>query len=394
VGIAAALCPADADACSPPPGDGIQVGILANGETLHRDGAVLIYVTDFDLDATDAATDMTIVVTLDEQEVAGTVEVLDILGEASSWEHNALAVWRPDAEFVPAEDYHVTVAYEDVWEGGTIVAGGFFDVVDDVAPSLESITASVSEEIEPGHVLQPFGDRICCTREDSCGDYADCVTEQERETIRIRGDYDLGGAAGQYTLIRLFSGVDGAADERGLHVLPGEVLLDGYRATFNEVVGSYCVAFEAVDVLHGATVLSNVACVDAPDDLVLEEAPFDVETWAQGCIEDPFWEETGEPYGDDGETDGDTDSDTDGGSDSDSDGGDSGPDSGGGSDTDGDSGAGTESGGGPDSDSDTDGGVGASDGGGGCRVQSDDAPAAWALLAFLGLGGLLVRRRR
>ena len=394
-----ALNPADADACSPPPNDGLEIGINSNGAELHRDGAIVLNVSDYDLDGSDAADEMTITVTLGEEELTGSVEILDILGGPSSWEHNVIALWRPDVEFAPGE-YDISILHEDVWEGGTASVSGSFTVLDELAPVLQSVTASVSEEITTGQPPRYFGERICCTNEDSCGAYTDCVSENQRESLQIRGDYDLGGADGQYTLVRLFSGLDGTADVPGFRVLPGDALADGYRPTFNQAFGSYCVAFEAVDVLHGATILSDVACIDAPADLVLEETPYDVETWAEGCLDDPVWEETGEPWipggetdgESDSDTDGDSDSDTDGGSDSDSDGG-SDSDSDGGSDSDSDSVGGSDTDGGPDSDSDSDGGAGASGGGGGCSVNGGPMPP-WALIGLFGFGGMLARRRR
>ncbi len=402
-----ALNPADADACSPPPNDGLEIGINSTGAQLHRDGAIVLSVSDYDLDGSDAADEMTITVQRGEQDVTGSVEILDILGGPSTWEHNVIALWRPDVEFAPG-DYSINISHEDVWEGGTTTVTGSFSVLDEAAPVLQSVTASVSEEITTGQPPRYFGERICCTNEDSCGAYTDCVSENQRESLQIRGDYDLGGADSQYTLVRLFSGLDGTADIPGFRVMPGASLADGYRPTFNQPFGSYCVAFEAVDVLHGATILSDVACIDAPADLVLEETPYDVEAWAESCLDDPVWEETGEPWVPGGETDGESDSDTegdsdtDGGSDtdrgsdsdsdSDSDGG-SDSDSDGGSDSDSDTAGGSDTDGGPDSDSDSDGGAAASGGGGGCNVNGDPV-SPWALLGLFGFGSLLVRRRR
>lgn len=286
--------PDTAHACSPPPPDGLHVELLSQGP-IHRDGALVLYARDYDLDATDIASEMTIEVTLDGETIAGSLEVLDTLGPASSWEHEVIALWRPDAELVAAEGYQLAISFDPGDGNAEQTTEASFTVLDASAPVLEMIAASTAEP-EVGQQSSGFGPRICCTQEDSCGERNTCTTESVREELVVRGFFDLGDADPQYVLVRAFSGLAGAADQLRIQLRPGSQLPDGFHASFSDVEGSYCVAFEAVDVLTGTTVNSDVVCVDAPNDLIRAEQATDVDLWAERCLDDPHWEANGQPW--------------------------------------------------------------------------------------------------
>lgn len=354
-----ASAPIEANACSPG-FDGLQVELREPG-ALPRNGVLVIEATSGAGGATNASDEIAVVVALDGVEVAGELEVVD-LWDPDAFEHQVLVVWRPGAELAPAEGYQVSITVEDIDEGERVIESTF-DVVDQAAPVLEFVTASVQGELREGLAAASFGARICCSMNFGCGDESDCTTAEERASVGLTASFDIGEAMENYTVVRPFSGMAGAAEDAGEWGMADAAEVQSFRPTFNELSESYCAAYEALDLLTGAVVTSDPTCLEAPDGLTLDQTPVDVDAWSEDCLDDPYWEDSGEPWvspeDEEDELDTDAEPDTDGGVDSD-----------------------TDSGGDASQDA----------AGGGCSVDRGSG-TKWALWSLLGFGLLSLRRR-
>lgn len=391
--LAWASVPAEANACSPEPSDGVEVQPLWEGVGIHRDGALVGTFVDYDGDPTDSTGEFTITVMHDGVEVPGTVEVIDYIGPDAGFSRSAFMVWRPDAE-LEVDTYLATIDIaSDPFTKVESTLETTFTVIDELAGELETTPIEADDELGVSF-SSGFGPRVCCGMDFGCGDGESCRHTSERDAVTLFSDVGMDLQDGRYGYARVLSGVDGNADEPSGWILPGSDTSEGWSVNFLESADSYCIAFEYVNLLDGSTTSSNVACSDHGD-LVIEEREVDLVSWAENCIDEPYWEDTGEPWVPAGESESESDSDTDGPE----------TDSGQESDTDAPGTSGTEGetvsesdggetdGGGTDG-GETDGGDGAGtdleDPGCGCTTRGSQS--GWLGFGVLGLLGLLRRR--
>jgi MYXO-CTERM domain-containing protein len=183
------------------------------------------------------------------------------------------------------------------------------------------------------------------------------------------------------TYVRLRVGVDDGTEPLSVLGLASTLSEDSVQHSFEAAAGNYCFALESVSLVDGSIAPLATTCVDHGD-LELGEGPNeDFASFLGQCQEDPYWEDTDEPYEPDGgSSSGDDGDDADSGdSGDDADSGDSGDDA-----DSGDSGDEADSG-------DDDGGQNEDDAGCGCTV--DPMPRLSTLLLLL-IGALGHRRRR
>lgn len=379
VALALGLVPADAQACSEGPTEGVFVRTSWDGIEIHPDGVVAGTIGAHDGDLSDALDEFTITVTHGGIEVPGTVELVEHGAENSSAYATAVLVWRPDVA-LEADTYLVTLEVSDIYNSSVSRPETTFSVVEGTAEAPDAGSIAIDPDVE---VLSAggFGPRVCCHADFGCGlEGESCRSLMERDQVTVSTDFDLGPQVGPYGYVRVLTGIDGVAEDVVAWLVPGESLEDGWRWTFSEQASRYCVAYEYISLLDGGTTRSDVACADHGD-LLLQEYDVDLESWNSGCLEEPYWEDSGEPYIPDSDSAG---SDTGDDSDteeppptSDS----QGSTASGGGETDG---GGTDRDGEPGSDVDDS----------GCGCTTNDSGSGWLGLGFFGLLALLRRRQR
>lgn len=386
------LMPTDAEACSPPPSEGIEVEPLWEGVPIRRDGVLAARLTDYAGELSGADDEFTISVTREGVEVPGTVEIVEYADDDElSYARTGLIVWRPEVDF-ESDVYRVTIVVaNDAWVGGEVTGETAVTVLDEFAGALDAEPIDV-EMLDTVSAVGT-GPRVCCDMDLGCGEGTSCQSTMERDAVMINGTFGLDPDDGRYAYVRVLTGIDGVADQHSGWVLPGNEVSEGWGVTFAESAQSYCLAYEYVSLIDGSTTNSNIACVDHGE-LVLDEREVDLEPWAANCLDEPYWEESGEPWIPNGESDGESDTDapeTDTGEESDTDGpGTSGTEGETVTESDSDSGGETDGGGG-----ETDGGEGpgSDSDDAGCGCTTNDSGSGWLGLGLFGLLALLRRRQ-
>lgn len=312
VGVAGASRPAEA--CSPPPDLGIwpSLGDLAI-DGVPTDGVIAFRATAYG-ELADALALLQIVVTQDGVAVEGAIETVSLSSNDDfGMSRDLFVVWRPSAPFAASSTYLATITAEDPYGE---------------SPPVNEVTVTTGEGPAGAFPVLAIGDamldkstvesgpRVCCDdgNDGDCG-FNECMAPEVEERASLTATVTTGeDPLLSQAFVRARAGVDGSTEAFGVIGRADESNTLGLQRTF-EAAQSYCLAVELVSLIDGSVSEPVSVCVEHGD-LVLESGPNEnLEGWLAGCIDDPYWEDTNEPYvPSTGESEGDGGSESEGGS--------------------------------------------------------------------------------
>jgi len=287
---AMALSPQTSRGCSMAPEEG--VGVLPAWESvIHRDGVLVLDLTDYDGDAADAQ--FSISVTRDGAPVPGVLELRVPDGQSGT----AIAVWRPDQPFVPGpHEVELVTSLDGLNDQSSVSA---FEVLDMDAGLLEPDALRV--DLELSALAAGVGRELCCDQQfDACGvtrAIESCVFETSEYQIQVAGAAGIPESHRPYVQISVsgtpvssFSGIGLWTQVSSYGVAPT------IAAVITESAEQYCVQVEATNLIDGVVTTSE-ACVDHRE---LEDRRIDndLDAFAAQCDSPAVFTDNGERYED------------------------------------------------------------------------------------------------
>lgn len=296
-GVAGASRPAQA--CSPPESLSLYPELAESTQASVPTDGVIAFRASATGELADVQALLSITVMQGELEVEGAIETI-VLSTREDWvtSHDLIFVWRPTAPLAAAGQYAASVAVSAA------------HVENDLDPTTFAIDVTVGDgaagafpaPVLSGSVLDkqssPSGPQICCNDENEgdCG-FGLCTTPvvADRPVLAMMVDAGAEPVLSQ-AYVRVRAGVDGATEPYvvlGLGHALGEVQV---QHTFAAAADSYCMAAELVSLIDGTVGEPVTVCVDHGE-LVLESGPNpNLENFLELCADDPYWEDTQEPY--------------------------------------------------------------------------------------------------
>lgn len=210
----------------------------------------------------------------------------------------AFGVWRLDEGALPQGRHTVVVTTRPRPSGDSYEVEYSLEVEADAIEPISADEPSLAFISNSGQRVEE-GRSLCCEWEDVYCSVAatgvSCTGETSRILQAVTGMTGLAAEHEPYSIIEVYEGVDGVADDLVLRTGPSQRAWE-YRRVIEEEASEYCTRFRFESLLDGTIIESDVACV-AHVQSPHEDELIDLDDWVeQTCAKAAYWEESGEAY--------------------------------------------------------------------------------------------------